>query len=162
LLAGKDLISSWPRERERGFSLLELLVALVIIGLSMSLVLPVFVRGLSSVRLKTASREVSATLRYARSLAVSMGKEQIMNLDIDTGKYWLNQDTVNIRKLPPEVRFRSLTIQGREIVVGRAGIIFYPNGNSSGGFISITAGQNRNCQIRTRLITGVVEVTFEG
>jgi len=85
-----------------------------------------------------------------------------MNLDIDTGKYWLNQDTVNIRKLPPEVRFRSLTIQGREIVVGRAGIIFYPNGNSSGGFISITAGQNRNCQIRTRLITGVVEVTFEG
>lgn len=146
----------------RGFSLLELLVVLVIIGLSVSLVLPSLAGGLSSLRLKAAAREVSATLRYARSLAVSMGKEQVMNLDIDAGKYWLNQDTVNIRSLPPEVCFRNLTIQGEEIATGRAGIIFYPMGNSSGDSISITAGPDRNCQIRTRLITGVVEVSFEG
>lgn len=156
MLAGKDWIKA------KGFSLLELLVVLVIIGLSASLVLPRLAGGLSSLKLKTAAREVSATLRYARSLAVSMGKEQVMNLDIDAGKYWLNQDTVNIRSLPPEVCFRNLTTQGEEITTGRVGIIFYPMGNSSGGSIFITTGKDRKCLILTRLITGVVEVNFAG
>lgn len=154
MLAGKGWIKA------KGFSLVELLVVLVIIGLSASLVLPGLAGGLSSLRLKTAAREVSATLRYARSLAVSMGKEQVINVDIDEGKYWLNEDKDNNRELPSDVRFVNVTTQGEEITTGRAGIIFYPMGNSSGGTIFVTAGKDRECLILTRLITGVVEVSF--
>jgi len=155
LLAGKGWIKS------RGFSLLELLVVLVIIGLSASLVLPSLTGGLSSLRLKTAAREVSATLRYARSLAVSVGKEQVINMDIEEGKYWLNEDKDNNRELPSDIRFLNVTTQGEEITTGMAGIVFYPMGNSSGSSIFITAGKDRNCHILTQLATGVVEVSLE-
>ena len=155
MLAGKGWIKS------RGFSLLELLVVLVIIGLSASLVLPTLAGGLSSLRLKTAAREVSATLRYARSLAVSVGKEQVINMDIEEGKYWLNEDKDNNRELPSDIRFLNVTTQGEEITTGMAGIVFYPMGNSSGSSIFITAGKDRNCHILTQLATGVVEVSLE-
>ena len=155
MLAGKGWIKS------RGFSLLELLVVLVIIGLSASLVLPTLTGGLSSLRLKTAAREVSATLRYARSLAVSVGKEQVINMDIEEGKYWLNEDKDNNRELPSDIRFLNVTTQGEEITTGMAGIVFYPMGNSSGSSIFITAGKDRNCHILTQLATGVVEVSLE-
>ncbi len=155
MLAGKGWIKS------RGFSLLELLVVLVIIGLSASLVLPSLTGGLSSLRLKTAAREVSATLRYARSLAVSVGKEQVINMDIEEGKYWLNEDKDNNRELPSDIRFLNVTTQGEEITTGMAGIVFYPMGNSSGSSIFITAGKDRNCHILTQLATGVVEVSLE-
>ena len=155
MLAGKGWIKS------RGFSLLELLVVLVIIGLSASLVLPSLTGGLSSLRLKTAAREVSATLRYARSLAVSVGKEQVINMDIEEGKYWLNEDKDNNRELPSDIRFLNVTTQGEEVTTGMAGIVFYPMGNSSGSSIFITAGKDRNCHILTQLATGVVEVSLE-
>lgn len=155
MLAGKGWIKS------RGFSLLELLVVLVIIGLSASLVLPTLTGGLSSLRLKTAAREVSATLRYARSLAVSVGKEQVINMDIEEGKYWLNEDKDNNRELPSDIRFLNVTTQGEEITTGMAGIVFYPMGNSSGSSIFITAGKDRNCHILTQLATGMVEVSLE-
>lgn len=155
MLAGKGWIKS------RGFSLLELLVVLVIIGLSASLVLPTLTGGLSSLRLKTAAREVSATLRYARSLAVSVGKEQVINMDIEEGKYWLNEDKDNNRELPSDIRFLNITTQGEEITTGMAGIVFYPMGNSSGSSIFITAGKDRNCHILTQLATGMVEVSLE-
>jgi general secretion pathway protein H len=155
LLAGKGWIKT------KGFSLLELLVVLVIISLTASLVLPSLAGGLSSVRLRTAAREFSATLRYARSLAVSLGKEQVINVDIGEGKYWLNEDEDNSRELPSGVRFLNVTTQGEEITTGVAGVIFYPMGNSSGSSIFMTAGRDKNCHILTRLVTGVVEVRFE-
>ncbi len=156
LLAGKGWINT------KGFSLLELLVVLVIISLAASLVLPSLAGGLSSVRLRTAAREFSATLRCARSLAVSLGKEQVININIDDGKYWLNEDEDNSHELPSDVRFLNVTTQGEEIATGVAGVIFYPMGNSSGSSIFITAGRDKNCHILTRLVTGVVEVNLEG
>lgn len=157
-LAGKGLIDVRPWYGKKGFSLLELLVVLFIMGLSISLVAPAMMGGVDKLRLNTASRELSASLRYARSLAVSLGKKQAVNIDIDTGGYWLNDDMANMHYLPSDVHFRSLTVQGQEVTVGKGAIVFYPNGNTSGGIVSITAGPNRSRQIRPRLITGIVEV----
>ncbi len=157
-LAGKGLIDARPWDGNKGFSLLELLVVLFIMGLSISLVAPAMIGGVDKLRLNTASRELSASLRYARSLAVSLGKKQAINIDIDTGGYWLNEDKDNMRYLPSDVHFRSLTVQGQEVSTGTGAIVFYPNGNTSGGVISVAADPNRSCQIRTRLITGIVEV----
>ena len=54
-----------------GFTLLELLVVLIIISLMSVLVVPQFAGSLARMNLKTASKKISASLRYARSQAAS-------------------------------------------------------------------------------------------
>jgi general secretion pathway protein H len=59
------------RRNHRGFTLLELIVVLVIIGLMSTLVVPKLVAPMANLNLKTASQKISASLRYARSQAAS-------------------------------------------------------------------------------------------
>ena len=54
-----------------GFTLLELLVVLIIISLMSVLVVPQFAGSLARMNLQTASKKISASLRYARSQAAS-------------------------------------------------------------------------------------------
>jgi general secretion pathway protein H len=52
------------------FTLFELLVVMLIIGLIAALVMPQMSASLPGVRLKSTTRAVAASLRYARSRAV--------------------------------------------------------------------------------------------
>jgi prepilin-type N-terminal cleavage/methylation domain-containing protein len=60
-----------------GFTLLELIVVLLIIGLMMALVTPRLIGSLTKMNLKTSAQKISSFLRYARSQAVS-GQTYIM------------------------------------------------------------------------------------
>lgn len=160
--AGRGWNDSHPGMTRSGFSLIELLVVLFVIGLATVLVSPALTKGLSSVRLKTAARDVSATMRYARSLAVSKAREQVVNFDISEGRYWLNEETSAMRELPPDVHFIQVSTPEGDIRTGRAEIIFYPMGSTSGGSVWIGGDRPAVCKIQTRMVTGVVELTFEG
>lgn len=157
---GKDL-SGNRRYKEGGFSLLELLIVLVIMGLVLSITSPLLTKGIDNIKLQTAVRELSATLRYARSMAVSEGKEQVLNMDIDTGKYWLNEKVSELRELPSDIRFININTGEKEVTTGKAGITFYPVGSSSGGVVWM-GDQKRKYRLQVRLVTGVVEVVPEG
>ncbi|MFH1148514.1 MAG: prepilin-type N-terminal cleavage/methylation domain-containing protein [Pseudomonadota bacterium] len=146
---------------KKGFSLLELLVVLVIIGLAAMVTFPALAKGLSTVRLKASVREVAAVLREARSLAVSKCEHQVLNIDMDEGKFWLNDDESHVHELPPDVRFLSVQVQGSEFKEGKPAITFYPIGNSSGGTITVGGDQKVKGRIEAGLVTGIVEVSFE-
>ncbi len=60
--------------KERGFSLIELIIVLVILGLSLSLVTPSLSRFSKAVELKAAAKKISGILRYYRSEAIQQGK----------------------------------------------------------------------------------------
>jgi len=68
---------------DRGFTLLELIVVLVIIGLMSTLVVPKLVGPLGDLNLKTASQKISASLRYARSQAASEKVTLVALFDFD-------------------------------------------------------------------------------
>ncbi|MCK6544822.1 prepilin-type N-terminal cleavage/methylation domain-containing protein [Myxococcota bacterium] len=57
--------------RERGFSLLELVIVLAILAIVLALAIPTFSRTKPDERLREATTELAANLRYARSIAVS-------------------------------------------------------------------------------------------
>ncbi len=58
----------------KGFTLLELLVVLVIVGLLAGVVAPRLMGALTGMNLKTEAKKVAASLRYARSRAASEKK----------------------------------------------------------------------------------------
>ena len=60
--------------KNRGFSLIELVVVLVLISLSLALVAPSFSRFSKGVELKTTAQRVSGILRYFRSESIQSGK----------------------------------------------------------------------------------------
>ena len=59
-----------PPAARAGFTLIELMLVVVIVGIASAVVLPRFVHSFKGARLRTAARIVSMSSRYARSTAV--------------------------------------------------------------------------------------------
>jgi general secretion pathway protein H len=72
--------------RNAGFTLLELLVVLMIIGLMSTLVAPKLAKPLGDLNLKTASQKISAALRYARSQAAAEKVTYVALFDFDKNR----------------------------------------------------------------------------
>jgi general secretion pathway protein H len=81
-----DLPFSIQRRNARGFTLLELLVVLMIIGLMSTLVVPKLLGPMANLNLKTASQKISASLRYARSQAASEKVTYVALFDFDKNR----------------------------------------------------------------------------
>ncbi len=72
--------------KNKGFSLIEMMVVLILISLTIFLATPVL-SGLSkTVELKGAAQKVSAILRYCRSQAANQGKVYQVLFDLDLGQ----------------------------------------------------------------------------
>ena len=69
--------------KQNGFTLVELLVVLVILGLLLSLAPAAFDRALPGLQLKEAARDVAAALRQARGLAVRDNRDSVVIIDTD-------------------------------------------------------------------------------
>jgi general secretion pathway protein H len=74
------------QRRNAGFTLFELMVVLMIIGLMSALVVPKLVGPLGDLNLKTASQKISASLRYARSQAASEKATYVALFDFDKSR----------------------------------------------------------------------------
>jgi general secretion pathway protein H len=81
-----DVLSSLRRLSHRGFTLLELIVVLVIISLMSAFVGPKLTGPMSNLDLKTASKKISASLRYARSHAASEKRTYVALFDFDKNR----------------------------------------------------------------------------
>src|SRR5262245_62430439 len=73
-----------PAGTEGGFTLLELLVVLAILGLTVALAVPVFNRVMPGLELKAAARTVAAAMREARGIAVSSNREVAVTIDVSS------------------------------------------------------------------------------
>jgi general secretion pathway protein H len=72
--------------KTRGFTLLELIVVLIIIGLMSVLIVPKLVGPMANLDLKTASQKISASLRYARSQAASEKTTYVAMFDFEKNR----------------------------------------------------------------------------
>ena len=141
---------------QRGFTLLELVVVLVIASLAISLVGPGYQRLLPSLTLEAESRKIMALLRHARSQAIFTGTEVSISLDAEGSGLHLSYREQPYR-LPERLTLvlEEGPAQG-ERAPGAAQILFYPRGDSSGGSLSLKM-EERNEVIRVDWLSGRVQ-----
>ncbi len=73
-----------------GFTMLELVIVLIIVGLAVSLTAPRLARDARKIRFKKDIGRIFSTIRYARSKAVFSGRKQSLVFDQASGEYWLD------------------------------------------------------------------------
>lgn len=143
-----------PRS-QRGFSLLEMIAVVVLIAIAVTVASISFSKSLGSAKIKAASRDLVAALRYTRGQAIVKGEQKTLDVDLDAMSYTVpGKDPV---KFPDKIEVKLLTAQN-ELINDRAGRIrFYPDGSSTGGHISVIAGA-REWRVNVGWLTGEVDL----
>ncbi|MDD5402912.1 MAG: GspH/FimT family protein [Sulfuricella sp.] len=142
---------------QRGFTLVELLVVMVVMLLAYGLVPPLFSSGVSGTEMKATARQLAAGLRKARSTAISTGRETALALDVEGRRFELSGDK-RVYRLPGKVELTLFTAQS-ELSSDKTGAIrFYPDGSSTGGRITIAGGANRKYLVDVDWLTGRVVI----
>jgi general secretion pathway protein H len=138
---------------QRGFTLLELLVVLAIIGVVLALVPGFILRGQPRLDVDVAARAMADALRQARSDAVLQNREQLFALDVEERLFRIDQRApVQIDK-GIEITFQSARSEAMSETIGQ--IRFYPDGSATGGRIGL-ALDGQQVEVVVDWLTGLV------
>jgi len=138
------------RRRANGFTLIEMLVVLVILGMLTALIIQRAPARGGRLALLAAVNDVSATLRGARSRAIGTQQTVLVVFDPASGTIQARSTPPGtIRRLPAGLRMAVLTTADTD------GIAFYPDGSSSGGQVDLSEAGAR-LSIRVDWISGRV------
>lgn len=141
--------------RGRGFTLLEMLVVILLVGIAAAAVAVSVAQGLASARINAASGEIAAALRATRAQAIVQGKEQHFDVDIRNDTY-SDAKRKGVR-LPKGLKL-SITSALEDRPDQHTGRIrFFPDGSSTGGHIILASGR-RQWRINVSWLTGQVAV----
>jgi general secretion pathway protein H len=142
--------------RNRGFTILELLVVLVIGAIAYSLVLGVPFRGASVADLKAAARTLASGLRQAQSTAMATRRDALLTIDLEERQFQVTGVEAT-RDLPKDLEISLYTAQ-QEVTSDKKGAIrFYPDGSSTGGRITLAA-KERKYLVDVDWLTGRVSI----
>lgn len=156
---------SFSLRHPAGFTLVELIIVLMIIGISLGIAGIYVNQGASKLELKRFTKEMATTLKYARNRAISEKKVYSFVISESDGTYSLYAADISVHNeddMSEPVMSRSvpekLQIKFYEKREGALRIDFFPGGNSTGGVIDIRNQADRNLLVTVNRITGKVEI----
>ena len=166
------------RKKGTGFTLFELLVVLILVSLITSFVGPRLIKSLNRRNIESTARQIAASLRYARSGAVSEKSPYRALFDMDADRLTIErypspeEDPSNpavtpyekpkVFTLTPGTRFhKGISLGGETIENGIFEMVFFPAGGTSGGEIFLLDKENRRFSITVDMITGSITVKQE-
>ena len=121
--------------RSRGFTLVEILAVVALIAIAITVVSVSVGGGLTGARVKAASRDLVAALRYTRGQAIVKREPQALRVDVEQrryrapGKKWIG--------LPRDMTMKLFTARSELEEEGIGRIRFFPDGSSTGGHIDL-------------------------
>jgi len=144
------------RSDSPGFTLLELLVVLGIIGLMLALLPPFLPKTLDGQKVKAAARELATGLRGARSQAIATQRDVALELDVGAKRFTVGERT-RMLDLPRDTQIKLRTASTEQQTSSIGAIRFFPDGSTTGGEITLTRGA-RAYAIQVTWLTGRVTV----
>ena len=143
------------RDLNRGFTLVEIMVVLVIVALMMALVGSSISRNISGAQMRTAAGKVAASLRYTRTQAILTKTEQVFL--VDTEKFTYQAAEREAEELPEGMKVELNTARSELTSETAGGIRFYPDGGSTGGNVRLEAN-GRIYRVNVAWLTGEASV----
>lgn len=151
-----------------GFTLLELVVVLAIVGIAFSFVLPAIGSGLRHWHLQGAAREVATLFKFTRNQSVAKKEPLQVVLYRSRNLYWLDKGDapglndpdqadekgIHLYALPDRIRFGEIIVGGYSVGGERVGILFFPRGTSTGGEVQILDERGKGYRISVDHVTG--------
>jgi len=130
-----------PRHRAAAFTLIEMVMVLLIIGLGSALVVPLVEGGFEAREVRRAARQIAGTMHFCRGEAVALGEPQELIIDptqnsihTTARKRWA---VLTDRAVIDDVR------GGQPLGDGVVQILFFPNGSTSGAEVVIASRRDR-------------------
>lgn len=145
-----------PLNSRRGFTLLELLVVLALIGMMLTLAPPLFSNAFKGAEAKSAVRQLASALRQTRAAAVSTQRETTLIVDVGA-RYFHGDDGRRSRSLPEHAAVTLTTADSERISEHAGAIRFFPDGSSTGGRILLQS-DNQLFTIEIDWLTGRITV----
>jgi general secretion pathway protein H len=143
-----------------GFTLLELVAALAVMSLLLGLVLPGMYRTWMREKERASLRQLTVSLKAARSAAATQHRRIRVFVDIKSGRYRV-EGLVGTGELAPGVSIKDAHLVWQDMEKRRGFIAFYGDGTSSGGKLALT-GLTGSQILEVEIITGKVSIRTEG
>jgi general secretion pathway protein H len=144
-----------PFHRQAGFTLMEMLVVVAVMGFALSLVVMRGPMHSQAFDMQAAVNEVAQGLRLARSRAIATNTPVRFAVDIPQRSFRIDNGVPTV--LPRSVTI-AMTAVSEETLGGRlAAIRFNGDGSATGGRIELADGQRR-AQVGVDWLTGRVSV----
>ncbi len=141
---------------QRGFTLLEIIVVLVIGVALYAILLGVPMRGASASDLKYAARMLASGLRQAQTTAMVTRRDSELLVDLEAREFTVPGEA-KPHELPKGLDLKLYTAESEVSSEQKGGIRFYPDGSSTGGRITVASGQ-REYRVTVDWLTGRVSV----
>ena len=139
--------------QQLGFSLLEVILVMVMVGLLFTIAAVSVGRSVSGAEVRNAHRAVTAGLRHTRGQAIIQREQQVFMVDADANTWTAAGDAAT--KLPEGMGITLNTARSELTGENAGGIRFYPDGASTGGSVVLTAGE-REWHITVGWLTGEI------
>lgn len=150
--------SSARSSKRAGYTLAELLVALVIIALTLAIVGPRLYFRSDSAMADRAVRSFQSAARAARAEARLSGSDTVLTVNLDTAVLRIEPSGQEFR-LPGDLELTA-TVAETELAPPLAGIRFFPDGSSTGGDVGFVLGDAER-SITVEWITGRLRASSE-
>ena len=137
------------RSSQTGFTLLELLLVLFIVGLSAAVVMFSASRLQENTLFNTEARKLYLTVKHAREISILERRDIVFKADGQAKRYWI--DYGDDRKSEMH------SIPEKFAIAGEA-VSFFPKGNSSGGRFELDNGKGRKYEVTVDPVLGTTAI----
>jgi general secretion pathway protein H len=140
-------------QNQSGYTLVEMLVVLVLLGLATAISLPYATSSGQAQKLDATASQLAALFRQAQTLAYVTNRDVKVSFERDSRKWLVNDGSPQLQ-LDQSLSITALTVEG-QVSEKEISYRFFPVGGCSGGRVVLEANKNK-VTVNLNWLTGAI------